>query len=182
MIQKDGAVRVYLDKTLHGMVACPACHVQRAINMTRYDPKDLCVKALRVKCSKCYKLFHVRFDLRCYDRIPIHCAGVLHDAQTGVLLTHLTVVSLSVGGVGLELDTPVTLRIGTHYDITFQLDDPEASLVQETITVTRVHGHSVGAAFYPPDQYNHALDFYIFPALHPPHIALNSSSRSRCPP
>lgn len=165
MAQASEAARIHLSKDLQGVVTCLSCGIQRTINMASYSFKDLSVKALKVKCSTCQRSFFVRFDLRGYDRIAVQCPGHLLDEASGAPLSPLTVVSLSVGGAGLQLNTPVELEVGQHCILTFMLDDPDHTSICETVTVTRVQGHFVGTEFYPPDKYNHALDFYIFPAL-----------------
>lgn len=77
----------------------------------------------------------------------------------------LTVTSLSAGGVEFVLQPPRPWYAGQRYEVAFVLADTQQTRVLEALVLTRLTSTAVGAAFFPPDTYNHSLDFYLGPAV-----------------
>ena len=161
---------VYLDAQRCGAVTCPKCGITRAVNLTHYKG-DLGGKILKVKCAACATVVHVRFDFRRHHRVAVRLPGTLLQCGTKHVLASLTVMSLSVSGVGFTLSTPLPIRSGEHYDIIFFLDDANHTLIFETIVIRRVEDREMGAEFYLEDLYHSALDFYLMDALLDPEEA-----------
>jgi len=158
----NGPTRIYLNENRQGIVTCVHCGVKRALNMSNYSDHHLGEKSLKVKCSTCQKTFQIRFDFRRYHRINVTLPGKICALDTGEEVSEVTVISLSVGGVGfLLLNDQHQTSLGAHYTISFQLDDDQHATVCEEIVVRRCYDRFVGAEFYPVDQYNYELDFYI---------------------
>ena len=65
----------------------------------------------------------------------------------------------------MVLQHPRFFNVGQRYEVAFVLADPQRTIVLEDIVLTRLESPSVGAAFFPPDTYNHDLDFYLVPDL-----------------
>ena len=116
------------------------------------------------------------FDLRRHPRKTVQLRGTLGDPQTGTSLSDTVVSSPSVHGLGFKLATALSLHIGERYTTSFGLDDAELSLIQEAIIIRRLQGLTVGATFYPDEQYNYALDFYVYEGQLPPPPSPRSAS------
>jgi len=129
--------------------------------MANYTDYYLGEKSLKVKCDICNKAFHVKLDLRKYYRINVNLPGKILDSQSEKHIDDVTIVSLSLGGVGFVINNNLTIKNEDVYRIKFQLDDEYNSVVYEEIIIKRVEDRFVGAAFYHSDRYNHELDFYI---------------------
>jgi hypothetical protein len=164
MAQAVQITQVYLDDNWQGVIRCLSCGVKRLMKLDKYaDP--IGGKTFKVKCGTCQRVFDVRFEFRCHARINTQLPGkLLHRGARDVFET-ITVTSLSAGGMGFVLQHPRPCQIGERYEVRFVLPDTQRTLVMEDIVITRLEGTSVGAAFSPPDTYNHDLDFYLVPDL-----------------
>jgi hypothetical protein len=126
---------------------------------------------------RCGAIFAAYFDLRRHPRKAVQLQGTLSDLQTGAPLNTIGIFSLSVHGLGFALASALCLHIGARYTTSFRLDDAEHSLIQEDIVIRRFEGLTVGAMFYPDEQYNYALDFYVYEGQPPPPPARSASGR-----
>jgi len=129
--------------------------------MSNYTDHYLGKKSLKVKCSTCNKTFHVKFDLRKYYRVNVNFPGRIFCFQFEKYIDDITIISLSLGGIGFIINNDLSIKSNDIYIIKFQLDDEYSSVVCEEIIIKRVDGRFVGAEFYHSDRYNHELDFYI---------------------
>jgi PilZ domain len=161
MVPTLETTRIYLNGNRQGVVTCVHCDVKRTINMSNYTDDYLGKKSLKVKCSTCNKTFHVKFDLRKYHRINVNFPGKIFHLQSEKDIDDVTIISLSLGGVGLIINNDLGIKAGDIYEIKFQLDDEYSSAICEEIIIRRVDGRFVGAEFYYSDKYNYELDFYI---------------------
>jgi hypothetical protein len=161
MVQTTETTRIYLNENRQGVVTCVHCAVKRNINMSNYTDHHLGQKSLKVKCSTCNKTFHIKFDLRRYYRININIPGRISHSQSRKEIDDLTIMSLSLGGVGFTINNDLDIKIDDIYEIKFQLDDEHNSVICEEIIIKRIDGRFIGAEFYHSNRYNHELDFYI---------------------
>jgi hypothetical protein len=161
-------------------MACPRCGTRRAINVPQQCPRVLDIvgeKSATITC-RCGAIFKSYFDLRRHPRKAVQLPGELRDAHGGTKLSAIVVSSLSVTGLGFVPTTTLSLHVGEIYTVHFVLDDAEQSNIHERIIIRRFHGNTIGAAFYPAEQYNYALDFYVYGAqLCPPQRPLHASPR-----
>jgi hypothetical protein len=155
-------IPVYLDANRHGVVRCRACGGTRPIHMTT-SPAPLGGKRFKVTCRTCHRVFAIRVECRRHQRITTQLPGKLVHRGAHDLFELITVTSLSASGIGFVLSQPRPFQVGACYEVGFELPDPERSLVLEDIVLTRLGGREAGAAFVPPDRYNHHLDFYLVP-------------------
>jgi hypothetical protein len=118
-------------------------------------------KSLKVKCKTCEKTFHIKFDFRRHQRIDVNLPGKLLSLPWRRKVADITVISLSVSGIGFTMQNHEKLAIGSIYDLNFCLDDDNNSTICEEIVIRRMAGLFVGAEFYHNDRYNYDLDFYI---------------------
>jgi hypothetical protein len=161
MVPRTEAIRIYLNEDRQGGVTCVHCGVTRTINMSNYTDDCVGKRSLKVKCSLCNKIFHIKFDLRKYPRLDVNFPGKLCYGHAEKAIDDITIISLSFGGVCFVINNDVKIKDGDIYLIKFQLDDEDRSGICEDIRIKRVDGRLVGAEFYPSHKYNHALDFYI---------------------
>jgi hypothetical protein len=164
MAQGVKITHVYLDDTRQGVVRCLFCGVKRPMKLEK-SADHIGGKTFKVKCGTCKRVFDVRFELRCHERINTQLPGKLFHPGARDAFETITVTSLSAGGVGFVLQHPRPCQIGERYEVRFVLPDTQRTLVMEDIVITRLEGTLVGAAFSPPDTYNHDLDFYLVPEL-----------------
>ena len=172
-------VHIYLDAQYMGTMACPQCRTRRVVHVPQQCPQVLPVIGKRhatVTC-RCGAIFEAFFDLRRHLRKEVQLQGTLGDPQTSAPLSAIVISSLSVHGLGFRLATALSLPIGERYTTSFRLDDAEQSLIQECIVIRRLAGLTVGATFYPDEQYNYALDFYVYEGRLPPPPPAPSASR-----
>jgi hypothetical protein len=164
-------LHISLDAQAVGTVVCPQCDYERVVNLHRQCPQVLALvgeKRATITC-RCGAVFQALFDLRRHVRKAVQLPGVLVEPQARTTLSPMVICSLSVQGFGGVLTHSLPLQHGEIYTARFRLDDAERSLVHEPIIIRRLHGHMVGAEFYPPEQYHSALDFYVYGAhLLPP--------------
>ena len=171
-------IRIYLDAQHVGIMACPQCRTRRVVNVPRQCPQVLAVigkQSVTTTC-RCGAIFAAYFDLRRHLRKTVQFRGTLGNPQTGTSLSDTVISSLSVHGLGFTLATALSLHIGECYTTSFRLDDAEQSLIQEFIIIRRLQGLTVGATFYPDEQYNYALDFFIYEGQLPPPLPPRSAS------
>src|SRR5712691_9149543 len=99
MVPARKTARVYLNEKRQGVVTCVHCDVTRTINMSNYPEHSLGEKPFKVKCGTCQKIFHIKFDHRRYQRIPVNFPGKLFCAQTKKAIGDISIISLSSGGI-----------------------------------------------------------------------------------
>ena len=172
-------VHIYLDAQYVGTMACPQCRIHRVVNVPQQCPQILTLigKQNVTTTCRCGAIFAAYFDLRRHLRKEVQLQGTLGDTQTGAPLSDIVISSLSVHGLGFTLATTLSLHIGERYATSFRLDDAEQSLIQEFIVIRRLEGLTAGATFYPDEQYNYALDFYVHEGQLPPPPPPPSASR-----
>jgi hypothetical protein len=171
-------IHIHLDAQYVGTMACPQCRTRRVVNIPEQCPQILAVvgkQSVTTTC-RCGAIFAAYFDLRRHPRKAVQLRGTFVDPQTGAPLSDMVVSSLSVHGLGFGLVTALRLHIGERYTASFHLDDAEQSLIREFIIIRRLQGRTVGATFYPDEQYNYALDFYVYGGQLPPPLPPRSAS------
>ena len=173
-------IYIYLDAQYVGTMACLQCRTRRVVNIPQQCPQVLPVVGKRsfTTTCRCGAIFAAYFDLRRHLRKAVQLRGTVGDPQTDIHLSAIVISSLSVHGLGFTLATAPSLHIGECYTTSFRLDDAEQSLIQECIIIRRLQGCTVGATFYPDEQYNYALDFYVYEGqLLPPSPPCSASRR-----
>ena len=161
MVQTVETTRVYLNEKRQGVATCVHCGVKYPINMSNYTDHHLGTKALKVKCSSCKKIFHIKFDFRRYHRINVNIPGKISHIRTTDKKIDVIITSLSVGGVGFIVNDCFTWEEDDIFEMVFQLDDDNNSIIFEEVSIKHSNGNFVGAEFYYRDKYNYELDFYI---------------------
>jgi hypothetical protein len=153
--------QVAFDHRRHGTITCRACGVTGVLHVDT-PLADLVGHHVHVRCGTCHNVFAVHCEWRGYHRRRVQLPSALYPQGAAAPCAALTVTSLSVGGLAFQTSEPLPCQPGEHYDIVVVLaEQPRRIVVRETIVITRVQGPVVGAAFSPPEGYNHALDFYM---------------------
>jgi len=163
-------IHIYLDAQYVGMMVCPQCRTRRVVNVPRQCPHILPVVGKRniTTTCRCGAIFAAYFDLRRHLRKAVQLRGTLGDLQTGAPVCDIVISSLSVHGLGFAFAATLCPHVGERYTTSFRLDDADQSLIQESIIIRRLLGLTAGATFYPDEQYNYALDFYVYDGQPPP--------------
>jgi hypothetical protein len=82
MVQTVETTRVYLNEQRQGVVTCVHCGVKYPINMSNYTDHHLGKKSLKMKCSSCNSIFHIKFDFRIYHRVDVNISGNISSVDT----------------------------------------------------------------------------------------------------
>ncbi|MDH3599605.1 MAG: PilZ domain-containing protein [Candidatus Tectomicrobia bacterium] len=84
------------------------------------------------------------------------------DVDSGQKLDDVTLVTISVGGVGFvsHLDD---IKVGDEFRVRFYLDNDSQALVDEEVRVRNIIKGVIGTEFAQQDYYNFDLDFYLMP-------------------
>src|SRR5882762_3672578 len=162
MAQAMKIIQVYLDANRHGHIRCLMCGATRVLQTDAAS--DIGGKIFKVRCRACTGIFRVRVELRRHHRLDLQLPGELFQDGPRHLCEPITVTSLSAGGIGFVLQDLRRFTAGQRYEVAFVLADSQRTLVLEDLMLTRLEGTVGGAAFFPPDKYNHDLDFYLVPA------------------
>src|SRR5262249_15103476 len=128
MVPTTETTRVYLNENRQGVVTCVHCDVKRAINMSNYTDHYLRRQSLKVKCSTCHKIVHIKFDRRKYYRIKVNIHGEFFYFQSGKDIDNITVISLSLGGIGYVISDELSIKSDEIYRIKFKLRDEYSSV------------------------------------------------------
>ena len=160
MVLLKEITRVYLDANREGTITCLSCGVKRSINMSKYGD-EIGGKALHAQCRTCTAVFRTIFDYRRHCRVHVHLPGRLLQLRTRAYVEPIMVTSLSVTGLGLITLPTVPVQVGDKYEVVFELDDEDQSILFEEIVITRVRGVQAGAAFSPSHYANDDLMFFV---------------------
>ncbi|MBF0243450.1 MAG: sensor domain-containing diguanylate cyclase [Desulfamplus sp.] len=75
----------------------------------------------------------------------------------------MTVLKLSEQGICFQTVLSNKIAVGNIIDVSFNLDDPNNSLIERRLTIDFVDGKYVEAQFYNPPPYDSRLGFYLMP-------------------
>ena len=167
MVPLKEITRVYLDTNRVGTITCLACGVKRSINMSKYGD-EIGGKALHAQCRTCTAVFRTIFEFRRHCRVRVNLPGRLLQLHTRAEVEPIMVTSLSVTGLGFITLPTVPVQVGDKYEVVFELDDEDQSILFEEIVITRVRGVRAGAAFSPSHHANDDLMFFVMSKMSEP--------------
>jgi hypothetical protein len=102
-------------------------------------------------------------ERRRFERKAVQMSGALLDQQTQVNLATVTILDLSLGGVGF-VSPQRAIKMEERFTLIFRLDDDCRTTIREDIVVRSVtDSQHVGAEFLYQEHYNFDLDFYLAP-------------------
>ena len=140
---------------------CGACGERVAL------PKDQLAQAkqqLSVTCT-CGHVTNMARGRRRFKRKVVELSGKIFDRSTHECLARVTVVDVSLTGVGLIAED-IDIDVGRTFILAFRLDDEFQTMIQEIIVVRNLRPpNRAGAEFTSSksNSYNFHLDFYITP-------------------
>jgi len=139
-------------------VVCQSCGRKKSL---RHEQLRHLRNALKVKCG-CGVIFDLVFERRRFYRKKVQLEAQLFNVASGKKLDDVTLVTISVGGVGLvsHLDS---ITVGDKFRIRFSLDNEARTLVDEEVMVRNIIKGVIGTEFVQQDYYNFDLDFYLMP-------------------
>lgn len=140
------------------LLNCVRCRQRQSYDLVQFKASG--ATHITCHCGQRYQLG--RRELRQFLRKRTKFPGLLCDANTQQALGKVSIIDLSVGGVGFNCSEK-SIQVGDHYIIDFHLDDEATTHIQEPIVVRNVRESRVGAEFLNPDGYNFELDFYLTP-------------------
>ncbi|MDH3601023.1 MAG: PilZ domain-containing protein [Candidatus Tectomicrobia bacterium] len=141
------------------VITCPRC--EQGIPVPTAQLR-LSQEPLHVPCACGCMLRLVRMDQRRFPRKPVDLIGALLDVTTHTLLTPVTIIDLSLGGVRFAAQLS-SLQVGESYRIGFRLDDAIQTEIQADIAIRILHtDQTFGAEFLHPEC-DDELDFYLNP-------------------
>jgi len=139
-------------------VVCQSCGRKKSL---RHEQLRHLRNALKVKCG-CGVIFDLVFERRRFYRKKVQLEAQLFNLDSGKKLDDVTLVTISVGGVGFvsHLDS---ITVGDKFRIRFSLDNEARTLVDEEVMVRNIIKGVIGTEFLQQDYYNFDLDFYLMP-------------------
>ena len=140
---------------------CPHCEQKLAL---RIADLQACNHAI-ITC-RCGDKIRLARERRRFDRKLVQLSGELLDQKTHKRLTTVSILNLSLGGVGFVANQadPHKIEVDKRFTICFRLDDECQTRIQEDIVVRNVRGPQyIGAEFLCAGGHNLDLDFYLTP-------------------
>jgi len=137
---------------------CPHCDQKLALQIAHLQACN----AATVTC-RCGQKVRLTRERRCFERKLVKLSGVLLDPKTHEQLTTVSIMNVSLGGVGFVANEH-DIEVDKRYTICFRLDDECNTKIEEDIVVRNVRKpYYIGAEFLHSDGYNFDLDFYLSP-------------------
>lgn len=151
---------IYTNGHNTGTISCRQCGKSKTIDLTRFHDVR---KEVKVKCP-CGSTFDVFIENRRDPRKRVKLAAQLFQCQTGHPIAEVTIVSLSLSGVGFTPSLTGHIQPGDCFRISFVLNDASQAQIEKDIIIRNVNADNTGAEFAEQD-YHHDLDFYLMPFL-----------------
>ena len=139
-------------------VACQSCGRKKTL---RHEQLRHLRNTVKVKCG-CGVIFDLIFERRRFYRKKVQLDAQLFDVDSGQKADDVTLVTISVGGVGF-ISHLEDIQVGDTFRVKFYLDDESHALVDEEVIVRNIIKEVIGAEFVQHDYYNFDLDFYLMP-------------------
>ena len=119
---------------------CPNCGTTKQIDTKK---NDFAFKTFKAKC-RCGASIRGRFEFRQYYRKKVNLSGMFYDRKTGAS-GNMIVEDISLMGVGFRCFRKQNWQVGDQIDVTFNLDNPQKSLIKLWVEVRNVKNRFVGA-------------------------------------
>ncbi len=137
---------------------CPKCENRRTVNVSKYKYID---KAVKVKCNcPCGHTYSVLLERRKDFRKELRLSG----SFTGINVDKgfITITDLSRSGLKFKLNVEKNIQSGDKLTLTFNLDDPQRSMVSKEVVVRSVNGLFVGAEFCTTEHYDKLGPYLLY--------------------
>jgi c-di-GMP-binding flagellar brake protein YcgR len=146
-------------------LVCPECNASKNTDVTEYKKLEKSVR-LKVKCT-CGNSYSVMLERRRSYRKETNLPGnyACRDSSGELEKGAMTVINISRGGVKFKTKVPPKFKVGATFDVTFQLDDKQKSIIRKEVVAANINDRFVGVEFCsvdPSDPSDKALGFYLF--------------------
>lgn len=152
-------LKVYVKNNGVAIITCPACEARKTVKVDTFKGAK---HILKVKCQ-CQKIFSVDLEFRKLYRKPAKLQGNYALLPDRKFQRHMTVVNISMGGVGLLISGDHRLQIGQQIQVTFKLDDKQYSLIDRPAIVRLINNNYVSCELSDNNSLDKALGFYMMP-------------------
>ncbi len=149
-------IKVYANADLQAAITCPFCGFSRQVDVSSYRNSS---KRLKATC-KCGRTFRFDLDFRGFFRKSVNLPGIYTNRVNGSQ-GKITVENLSLKGVGFTCSGPMLIKEGDSVEISFRLDDAQATRIVKRIQVRTVDGSYVGGEFCENELHSADLGFYL---------------------
>ena len=133
---------------------CPECVKAKTIDVSKYKDSGIPVQ-VKCKCP-CGHSFSVYLEKRKHPRKEVTLPGIYAYFMSGkeVFREQILVLNLSLSGMRFKLYEDRDVAVGDKYLVTFNLNDPNRSLIKKEVVVRNVNDLQIGAEFCSEDQFN----------------------------
>ena len=136
--------RIFLNEKNLATFKCPKCSKSWQKDLSGFANKS---KRIQLKCKcPCGHTFPVVEERRNDFRKDITVTGAFFDNQKEIRGL-ITVTNISKSGVGLELSTKQSFRMGDKLQLKFNLDNHQKSFVDKEGVVKKIAGNYLGIQF-----------------------------------
>ncbi len=149
-------IKVYADAELQAAITCPFCGFSKQVDVSSYRNSS---KRLKATC-KCGQTFRFDLEFRGFFRKSVNLPGVYTNLVNGSQ-GKITVENLSLKGVGFTCNGPMLIREDDSVEISFRLDDAQATRIVKRIQVRTVDEPYVGGEFCEHERHSADLGFYL---------------------
>ena len=140
-------------------IVCPNCGFSKLIPISELPTNHSMVK---IGCN-CNHSFTVQVETRKSFRKETALEGVFKLGGTPKVNLMVTVVNLSIGGVGLEVHKIHGLTVGDKGIIKFSLDDRKKTVMERQIVVRSISDNQIRCEFKEDSAFEKELGFYLWP-------------------
>ncbi len=126
---------------------CPECYKGKTVDVSKQKKSDTPVR-VKIKCT-CGHVFTTLLDKRRHFRKGLTLPGMFihYLGQKEVSREKMVVLDLSISGIKFSLHEKFNMEIGDKFQIVFNLNDKERSLVKKEVLVKHINGLDIGAEF-----------------------------------
>ena len=142
-------IKVYANADQQAAVTCPFCGFSKHVDVSSY--RNTC---------KCGRTFRFDLDFRGFFRKSVNLPGVYTNLVNGSQ-GKITVENLSLRGVGFTCNGPMLIREGDSLEVSFRLDNAQATRIVKRIQARTVEGAYVGGEFCECELHSADLGFYL---------------------
>jgi len=155
------AETVYITSSNTAVFRCPHCQRTKNVDISTFGDLNQPLR-FKVKCP-CGQITVSVLEKRRRYRKETDLVGTYVHYVNGQPKGKgsLRVKDLSTSGLKLKITSSEPLAIGDVLQVSFQLDNPQRSLVQKKVVVQNISLPYVGVEFAPAETLDKALGFYL---------------------
>lgn len=125
-------------------ITCPFCRRTHRIFVTRFKGAK---HALLTRCT-CQKEFEIVLNFRQFHRKSVKLAGTVKRIASGAQVwCDMTVLDLSMKGLGFRLEGIADIERGHRLMVVFHLDDDRLTRLEKEVRVINIQDNRYGCEF-----------------------------------